>query len=167
MTIISPQKYKLDCKNAKLSYDYISRIGLNLSSPKRSAMWLYRNNFANCGMQNVAVSALYYFSLMKAKKVFIFGLDMNEFMHFTIDQNNDVWAVYKHFYGEDKSNQTELGFIKKGEFCVWLGYYSKMFYEFSYVSKFADVQGTKIYNMNCQSYVDVFEKITMEDINCV
>jgi hypothetical protein len=157
LKIITLQGKKFPVDNQYISYEYLSGNGLCAEYAKKYIHFLYRNNLAVCGLQNVMIAALNYFVLKKFDLVYLAGLDMSEFRSFSIDKRNHILAEYQHFYGNEYVDVTEER-QKTGEFYKRMKAYTKMFEQFYFLKEFADKQGTTVYNLTVNSYVDVFEK---------
>ena len=158
MKLIIPQNRSLNISNKYIQYEYISTQTFFADRLKKFQYWLYRSNYATCGLRNVICGALHYFILYKFKTIYIAGVDMNEFKSFTIDERNHVIAHLSHFYGEEQIDLTENGRLPLGTFHIWLENYSKMLIQFHLYKEFANVQGVKIFNLTLNSFIDAFEK---------
>ena len=163
MTIITMQGFMLSINNKNLHYEYISRGSLTFTGG-RFRNYLYRNNLASTGLQNVVNAALYFFLMKNYKEIYVSGIDMDEFKSYTVDKLNHVISELSHFYGNEIIDFTEKGSIPLGTFYIWLGYYSTMLYQFAYTASFAKIQQAKVINCSLNSFVDVFEKKDWKDI---
>ena len=159
MTLIIPQVYNFSLNNKHIKLKTIAVRDICGDYLKKYLYFLYKNNFALCGSQNVLCGALHYFIMNKFKIVYISGADMNEFKAHSVDERNHVICEFTHFYGNDIIDRTEAGHIMPGEFYKFLGYYVKMLKEFHYLREFADFQGVKVINLSPYSFIDSFEKI--------
>ncbi len=164
MTIIAPQRNMLETNNRNITYSHISSSVVNGDMCKAYLHHLYDRNLAICGMQNVLCAALHFFIVKGFGKVYLAGVDFDEFKSYVVDERNHVLAVYKHFYGERIVDCTETNYIPLGSFYRWLGFYAKMMKEFHYVSEYATSKNVQIKNLTLNSYIDLFEKTRWETL---
>ncbi|WP_042700618.1 hypothetical protein [Methanocorpusculum bavaricum] len=123
---------------------------------------LYSKNKANFGFQNVILAALYFCITGNAKTVYLCGVDSDWHRELFVDENNNVYLESVHFYGVEKVNLTAKGDLKKGEYYKYAGYYYKTMEEFYYSSQYAAYKKVDVYNLTLNSYIDVFEKISID-----
>lgn len=158
LKIICAQGYTLPVKNSNISYSWMNGYSFPGMNIKSIRYYLYRHNLVNCGMQNVVIGAGYYFVSKKVREIFLAGVDMSEFKQLTIGEDNEIYVLTQHSYGEERIKYSDTGIFKKGDFCILLGCYVKMFEQFRCLSEYAEAQGVKIVNLSPASYIDVFEK---------
>ena len=125
---------------------------------------LYNKNKANFGFQNVILASLFFCISSHVKSIYLCGVDSDWHRELFVDENNDVYREYIHFYGSERYNITENGGLKKGEFYKYIGYYYDTMKEFYNASKYAEENNVPIYNLTLKSYIDVFPKKRVEDI---
>lgn len=164
MIIISPQKGKLSTKNEHIKYSHITTEQLAADSFKKLYYLFYNNNLAVCGLQNVMCAALHFSISTGFSEVYIAGVDFDELKSYSVNKDNHVRLVYKHFYGEKIIDCTETNYIPKGTFYKWMGYFAKMLKELYYLSEYAKSKGVKVYNLTPNSFIDFFEKIDWESL---
>ena len=160
MHIILPQKQTLNICNPNISYEYITTSIINSYSDQKLKIlyYFYNKNLVCCGLQNVLCGALHYFIIRKFKRIYLSGADMSEFMTYKVDRRNHILISPSHFYDGEPYDRTMADNIPIGSFHKWLGYYVRMLEEFYHLSKFAESQGVKVYNLSVDSYIDCFEK---------
>lgn len=156
-------KNTIPVKNEHITYEWISAKSLYRVSLPKFRHFLYKKNLVNCGAQNVIIAALYYFVTKNSNCIYLAGVDMSEFKFLFIDEDNNILVESTHSYGVEKVNCLDHKVVKKGEFYKLLGFYTRMFEQFSILSEYARLQKVKIYNLYKNSYIDVFEKISFYD----
>lgn len=153
MSIIGYWGNRIPVNNPKIDYIGLNTIPYTCSFLKK---FLYTNNLANFGFQNVVLGALYYAVVSGIKEIYLAGVDNSEFTNLEVDEKNEAYVRYEHFYGVDRGRC--FG-IKKGEFYLRMADYQRTFEQYynasEYVKKYTDAV---IVNLNPYSYVDVFEK---------
>ena len=162
LTIIAPKWEKLPVKNPHIKYYWVNTYELSSNINKRFAYWLYNHNFANPGMQNVTLGALYFFIMNRCKKIYLAGVDLSDFKFLNVDENNRVYVDSNHSYGVTRYYYDEMKENGVSGFCEILGAYQKMFTDYRLAGKYAEYVGVRIANLSLQSYVDNFKKLSPE-----
>lgn len=158
MKIICIQGRKLPVNNQNISYSWINGRGFTGMSLKSFRYFLYRKNLTNCGMQNVVIGALYYFVSKKVRRIYLAGVDMSEFKQISIGEDNEIYILTQHSYGEEKIKYSDTGILKKGDLYILLRCYVTMFEQFRCLQEYAMAQNVEVLNLSPNSYIDVFEK---------
>lgn len=156
MTLICLQYQKLPA----LQNSNIRIININ-SNTYHGKWWRYRlysKNKANFGLQNVVLGALYFCLTSGVKEIYLAGVENDWHRELIVDENNDLYREYRHFYEIKKVNLTETGSLSKGEFYKYIGYYYITMKQYYYASLYASYLKSPVYNMTTTSYIDVFEK---------
>lgn len=125
---------------------------------------LYSNNKANFGFQNVILAALYFCITADAQEIYLCGVDSDWHRELFVDENNVVYREDRHFYGVNRINLITKGEIKVGEFYKYIGYYYNTMREFYYSSQYATYKKVNIYNLTLNSFIDVYEKKSIDEI---
>ncbi len=160
MTIIIPK-----CASFKLDNSYIKIFKLNerelyCDHLDNVRYYIYKHNYANCGIRNVILGALDYFISCNYQTVFLCGIDMNEFTQYHVDINNKIYVDYVHSYGLERKYITSDSDKHMHDY---LFMYQEMLEQFYYIEKYAKHENVKVYNLSINSFVDVFEKIDSKD----
>ncbi len=164
-----PMKYvcvrnrHLPIENTNITFECINTNTISGDYSKRKKKLLDKN-LAMFGYQNVIVASIYYFIMSKIDILVLTGVENDWHKELIVDRNNDVYREVIHFYGKELINVTELGQIKKGELYRYFWFYYITLYEYSLMSKYMSDSDTKIYNSCMDSYIDVFEKRSVDDI---
>lgn len=158
LKIIAPYGKKMNVKNDNISY-----VWVNTNQPVKDIFcwekwWLFNNNMANPGMQNVILGALYFFLASNSKKIYVTGVDFSEFKYLYVDEDNRVYVDTIHSYGSQRHYFDELPIKGFTEFHVILEAYRKMFFEAYKIRQYADYKDIEIINLSVQSYIDSFRK---------
>lgn len=163
----------LASQQPKFNNNYVEIFKLNNNifngNPSKINFYLLNNNLCHYGFQNVICAALCYTIITKTEIVYLYGIDNDWHRELYIDENCDVIRAYRHFYDindinnddANKVNVVKTRQIKKGEFYKYIYWYYLtllQFYKYSLLAKYNNV---KIYNLNRNSYIDVFEKIKL------
>ena len=132
--------------------------------------WFYRKNLACPRALSVINSALYLGINIGYKEIFLVGADQNWFKRIKVNDQNILMSALDHFYdqsnevqykpyfkGGDEKNKT----VKISEF-FWIQ--MKTFEGYDNIRKYADYSKCNIYNASIDSYIDSFEKRTIENI---
>ena len=119
----------------------------------------YKKNNATPIYTNIAIIALYLGIQLRYSNIYLHGLDFDKLANYTINENNDVVLLDKHFYDNGVyENYTEYGYAKRGEFYVFVESFANALRQFSVLRKYADMLGVNIYNYSKYSMIDSFEK---------
>lgn len=162
LKIICHQKCKLPINNGYISYEWINSNDFYGIGLEKFRIFLYRNNFANCGQQNVVIGALYYFISQRVRQIYLAGVDLTAFRDIVVDEENNVFVEQRHHYEDSRRVLIDPKSWKKGELYKYIACFQTMFEQFYYVARYAEVQDVKIYNLSLNSFVDVFEKMRIE-----
>lgn len=125
---------------------------------------LYLKNKANPGLQNVILAALYYCISGNADKIYLCGIENDWHRGLSVDKDNNVYWETVHFYGTEKINLIEAGQINRGEYYKYCWYYYNTMKQYHEVSKYAKYNNVQVYNLTLDSFVDVFDKISPDDL---
>lgn len=130
-----------------------------LSGENKIIYYLYRKNLAVPKFQNVIVSCIYTSINLGYNKIYLHGVETNEFSKFIISEKNEAILITEHFYGKNTRNLYKEGLIKKGEFGKYLEFYANMLLGYAQIERYSKDIGSQIYNCTKNSYIDSFEKI--------
>lgn len=161
MTFISLVNQKLKIINKNIRQVQLNNC-IYCGEIKKIKKYLYDNNKANCGYQNVINASLYYLISCNVKKILLIGVETDWHREIYIDENNDLIRVTRHFYGEEKINCTELGEVRKGEWYKYIYYYYLTVLGLKRLADYGKNKNIKIVNLCLNSYIDVFPKEKME-----
>lgn len=117
---------------------------------------LFRNNLGMPQCQNVLVGTLFYAINMGFKEVYLFGADHSWHENIKLDENNNLFAVDTHFYGEKNYTKLQPSYMSRMLLSL-----HKAFYGYEVLAKYAQKQQVKIFNASAKSYIDVFEKVNL------
>lgn len=135
---------------------------LHINSNQYHGNWvrykLYSQNKANFGLQNVVLGAIYFCLTSGIKELYLSGVDNDWHRELIVDESNDVYREYQHFYGLKRVNLTATGELNKGEFYKYIGYYYITMKQYYYASLYAHHLNASVYNLTMTSYIDVFDK---------
>ena len=172
--VITRQGYSL-----KINTPYITYVHLSVSvfrgrcssasislfeQDSKWDFWLYNRNLAMPGYANVLCTAALYFTMCGSHRIILAGSDFSVFFGSFVDERNHIILASTHFYEEDQEDLTEIGLIKQNGFSYWMEQHMGAFVEFYKISKYAQYKKVPIINTSLQSYIDVFEKRSWEDV---
>ena len=157
MNIICYKGRHLVLENKNIHYRYVN------SNPwsgelNRLKYFLYKNNLASTGFQNVSIAALFYFIMSGVDSVVLTGVENDWHRELVVEANNDVCREYVHFYGVEKINVTEAGQIGRGELYKYFEWYVYTLKQHSMIAKFAEKANVKIENSCMHSFIDAYLK---------
>ena len=162
LEIIVRQGDRLPIENSFIRVTPLSRYSFYSDRATRFLDFLYRHDLVILGAQNVAIGGLFFLLNRTKGTIYMSGVDMTEYKNLVVDEDNNVFMVTKHNYGTLKRPTNHV--IQKGEFYKLLGYYQRMFEQFYYIGQYAGRADRKIFNLALESDVDVFEKVTVKDL---
>jgi hypothetical protein len=127
----------------------------------------FRNILFRCklGMPrpyNVLIPSIYLALTMGFKRVYLFGADHSWHEEIKIDDTNEVTVNHQHFY--DKGEQRLPMYKLDGKEYHIHDIFNKLHLAFKgyfILKEYAENIGAKIYNASLRSYIDAFEKITV------
>ncbi|MBA3704881.1 MAG: DUF115 domain-containing protein [Bacteroidetes bacterium] len=127
------------------------------------AHWFYKKNMAMPQSQNVLVAAIFLAINIGFKKITILGADHTWHQNLHLDENNILFFKDVHFH--DKEEKINYIPFKKGLHIVetfkvheLFTAFSKAFYGYIVLEKYAVSKNCKIYNASEISFVDAFER---------
>jgi len=118
----------------------------------------FRKNLGMPQSQNVMVATLFYALNMGFEKIFLFGADHSWHEGLKVNEHNEIVGVVKHFYEENNQKPQKSMEMTKQFMSLY-----KVFYGYEVLVKYADKLGVKVYNASGRSYIDVFEKIKINE----
>ncbi len=159
------QGNKIKFNNPLIRVSYINNNFLKYNEKMDNlCMRLYSKNAGNFGFENVIIASLYYFiAVTKAKSVVLTGVENDWHREYVIDCNNNIYREYTHFYGTTRLLVTDSN-VKKGEFYKEMYSYYITLYQYAIASKLAKYNDIEIVNSVVNSYIDVFDKMEVEDV---
>jgi hypothetical protein len=113
---------------------------------------------------NVLIPSIYLALTMEFKKIYLFGADHSWHEEIKIDDTNNVTVNHQHFY--DKGELRLPMYKLDGKEYHIHDIFNKLHLAFKgyfILKEYADKLGAKIYNASLRSYIDAFEKITIND----
>lgn len=126
---------------------------------------LYKRNLAMPQSHNVLVASLFLCINMHFKNIYLFGADHTWHQNLYINEMSQLCIKDIHFYeNEEKINyrlfyKHQKTIFKMHEiFSVW----SKVFYGYELIRKYANSCDTKIYNASNITFIDAFERIDLK-----
>jgi len=147
--------------NDNISEIYITTNELN-ESFHRVENKLYNMNKATFGYQNVILGALFCFCSAHVEEIALIGVENDWHKELRVDENNDVFRDMTHFYGKESINITELGEIEKHKLYKYFYFYYITLYHYYLASVYASEIGVRITNLTPASYIDTFERTTID-----
>ena len=99
------------------------------------------------------------------KNILLLGVGHNWLKDLTVTQNNEVLLNQKHFYDKDKSKAKPLDKKGKGSRNLYevLNKFTLAFYGYFIIKEYAESMEVKIYNGTEDSFIDAFERRTIEN----
>ncbi len=113
---------------------------------------------------NVLIPSIYLALTLRFKKIYLFGADHSWHEEIKVDDTNDVTVNHQHFYDKDKQ-QLPMYKLDGKEYHIH-DIFNKLHLAFKgyfILKEYAENIGAKIYNASLRSYIDAFEKITIND----
>ncbi|MCX6296428.1 MAG: DUF115 domain-containing protein [Bacteroidetes bacterium] len=155
-------RYTNLCKqNSNIKLHYYNYTVFNGS--ETIANWFYKKNLAMPQSQNVLVASIFLSINLGFKEIYLVGADHSWHQNLHVDENNVVCVKDVHFF-ENEENVKYRPF-KKGihideTFKMYeiLTAWSKAFYGYIALNKYAAHQNCKIYNSSELSFIDAFER---------
>ena len=123
--------------------------------------FVFNRNMGTCGYQNVIVCAIFFFIMQRAGAVYLTGVENDWHREYVIGKDNQIYREYVHFYGRERRR---MEMFQKGEFhkCIY-EYYMTM-YQYHILGQYARADKVRIYNTTPDSYIDVFEKCSVDEL---
>ncbi len=125
----------------------------------------YRNQLGMPRPHNVMIPCLSLCMQPHVKNVLLLGVGHTWLRDLTVTQNNEVLLNQKHFYDKDKSEAKPLDKRGKGSRNLYevLSKFTLAFYGYFIIKKYAESLNIKIYNGTKDSYIDAFERKSIEN----
>ena len=151
---------KLEC-NKKLKIVYINTTPVE--GIKFFRHLLYKINLGMPRPHNVVVPSLMTLINFGYKQIYLLGVDHSWLNEITVTETNDVLVCQKHFYDEAEAVSEPMRKLGRGKrklhevlhkfYLSFKGYFE--------IEDYAVKRGTKIYNSTHESYIDAFERKTL------
>lgn len=163
ITLICYKESMHNINNKNIRYAFINRntYGGILNKFK---VFLYMNNKATPGLQNVVVAAVYYFLITKSEVIVMTGVEMDWFRECAVDIDNNAYESISYCYGKSKNDLSKLRIVNKGEFYLYFYYVYLTFLSFYHIDKLAGTSDTRIYNACTDSLLDMFKKVKEDEL---
>lgn len=173
LRLLLPQKAKhsawvkqIEQRNAKIKISYFNYTVFKGFTG--IAHRIYAKNLAMPQSQNVLVAAIFLTINLDFKKIYVVGADHNWHENLHINEQNQLCVKDVHFY-ENESKVSYRLFYKDAEhrktFTMHeiLFTFSKAFYGYQSLKKYADFRQVSVYNASEISFIDAFERVKIED----
>lgn len=130
---------------------------------QKLSFWLFNKGLAMPQSQNVIIAALFMTIYLGYKEIFLFGADQSWHEIVSLDEHNKLTFEMPYFYEKKALDITK---IKKGNGSYLAQLFlstHKVFKGFEVLADYAISKGSKVYNASARSYIDVFEKIKINE----
>jgi hypothetical protein len=125
----------------------------------------FKNYFVNPLVQNVLVYSLFHAINLKFKRIYLTGSEHSWLKTLVVNNENDVCSVDNHFYSINNESKPFLTcFGEKYKLHELLNDFSKMFYGYYEISKYAKYCNCEIINLCEESYIDSFKKMNLKSL---
>lgn len=163
---------KIIGKNPNIKIKYFNNVPIEGFSWFRNM--LYQFNFGMPRPHNVLVPSLMIAIGLNYRNVFLTGADHSWLKELNVTEDNVTLLRQRHFYEEQKTHVKSTFSDGKAKPMYYGGsererklhdvlekfYYSfKAYWE---IKDYAENSGTKVYNLTLDSYIDAFDKITLD-----
>lgn len=162
MTLYIPAQYRRSYLARSVNNPYI-RIGYYNYVTCKGGFDAVNFVFYNLGLafpqcQNVLNGALFLFSRGRAGKIFIFGAENDWYVHYRVNEKNQVYFMDKHFF-----NTAGRYRVLDDNLAFYLESTAKALRTYLEVERYARSLGTRIYNCSGNSMIDAFERIPKDE----
>lgn len=160
------QKFReIEKHNSNIKINYFNYTVYN--GFKGLGNWLYSKNYAMPQSQNVLVASLFLSINIGFKEIYLFGADHSWHENLYVNDDNILCFKDTHFYdGQTKINYRPFykGIHLKETFTMneILITFSKIFYGYEVINKYAKHCNANIYNASESSFVDAFKRIKIK-----
>ena len=173
LQLLLPQKAKnavaikhLERSNPNIKINYFNYTVFR-GFPK-TAHFFYSSNLAMPQSQNVLVATLFLAINMHFKKIILVGADHTWHENLHINESNQLCLKDVHFYENESKVNYRLFYKDLGQKETFtmheiLFTFSKVFYGYQLLKRYADFSGTTIYNASEVSFIDAFERKKMQE----
>lgn len=133
-----------------------------LKSAKKLKLWLYKMGLVSPNGTNVSIAAIYNALLVGYKDITLLGFEHSWMKDIKVNHKNEVVLIDRHYYGDTEH--------------VWVDYEGKpihlidflesqlaTFTGHMYLRGFADDLGAKVINRTKDSYIDAYNRGSLED----
>ena len=152
-------------KNTNINILFINQEDINKYGTKEEQFKLFNLNKIAVPAQNVINTAVYLGIFWRYKNIIMIGADTSFHEEIMIDQiTNTLYIEDKHFYGTKKrliykdDKQTVPFKIHELFQC-----FTNVFNNYWLLREYADYNLVKVFNASSKSYIDSFERITIEE----
>lgn len=124
----------------------------------------YRNQLGMPRPHNVMIPCLSLCMQTHVNDILLLGVGHTWLRDLTVTKNNEVLLNQKHFYDKDKSEAKPLDKRGKGSRNLYevLSKFTLAFYGYFIINEYAKSLNVKIYNGTEDSYIDAFERKSIE-----
>ncbi len=157
-------------ENINIRTVYYCGLGMNYKNVKKQVYYsLARKDMICFPFSNVVQQALCIGVFYEYKNICLIGADSSWIEDVYIDdKNNDIKWKYHHFYSTDEhknQNQVlEIQSIYNSKMAGFLSIISSTFEIYGFIKDYASYNKINIYNCSNHSWIDVFERRTIEEM---
>lgn len=129
----------------------------------RIKMWLYKKGLVSPNFSNVSLSAIYAAILCGYKEINLLGVEHSWMKDIGVNNCNEVVVVDRHYYGENETVWRNYD----GTPIRLIDFLSSQLVTFTghlYLQEFADYMNVKIFNRTTGSFIDAYEKRTLDTL---
>ena len=129
----------------------------------RIKMWLYKKGLVSPNFSNVSLSAIYAAILCGYKEINLLGVEHSWMKDIRVNNCNEVVVVDRHYYGENETVWRNYD----GTPIRLIDFISSQLVTFTghlYLQEFADYMNVKIFNRTTGSFIDAYEKRTLDNL---
>ena len=124
---------------------------------------LYSNHLATPLLQNVLGAGIFNAINLGYKQIELFGADHSWLYDMCVDEENRVCWVEKHFYGTVGIRPLKKANGENYLMSEILLAYSKMFFGYQKLEKYAKKKFVNVYNYTEKSFIDSFERRSLKN----
>lgn len=123
--------------------------------------WLRKNKKISYPFQNVLILGLVACIYMNYRKIYLFGADHDWMRNLFVGKDNRVYISDTHFYEENPKKLTPMkksskSYFTMAELCMA---FATDFSVYEKINQYSLENGSHIYNMNPNSFIDSFDKV--------
>jgi hypothetical protein len=175
LVLFVPAKYKksvwfgeLSKKNKNIRLAYFNSTKVDGSVKGRE--WFYKRGLGVPSLQNVLTAGIYLGIQMQFERLFILGADHNWFLNLHVAEDNTLHLKDEHFYDGQTEVKLRPVITYQGQKAVsstvsqvFLAFH-KAFRTYDLLAAYAKRRGCKVYNISEPSFIDAFERKSIQEL---
>lgn len=149
-------------QNKKIEVIFFNNIGIE--GFRNFTFWCFKNKLAMPRPHNIVIPSLITAINLGYKKIYLWGVENNQFKELSVNEDNIALINQRHFYDFNKTKPSTMNKLGKGKRMVHeiLHKFELSFAAYHVIDDYARYRGVQIINQTPDSLIDAFDREVLD-----